>query len=539
MTEPTKSSVYRQLYHTANGLENRFTRPSTSRASTIEEGASPLLSGRAMAAAVALGVTVLGVYAAIKALGDGDKSTEQQADIDEAKAIEEAEVIEDPGLVEAEEETEEAGAEVEEAEAETKEPEPELVAVDEGSGFWNKTMRLFGLNRESPQPAQEELPQPSTKTIPAEPVTTAKDPAKTSQAEKTPAPSKPETSAIYISRGTPLGSVRLLTEKQKKTIVHPERGRVADPSFVGKYSRLNNVMFSPAELSWARRLVKVGAPINGRMGKSFLPIVRAAIMARAKAYGLDPQAMVEVASMESGGDPNAVSGTGAIGIYQFTVGSAKLFNLRNRFDMDANIEAGMLLTVDNNKRLPPEARGPLGSYIAHQIGISSAKEVLTSPKERQINTLRSATRRNISHNVGRNARTVGGYLSANQNKMKETYQGQMAAAPFKGTLKITQYETPTQGVRAATKVSDLSVETEGSESPTPMTAVISQKPATPDMSFSPKADAIAPIESPPQEEKVAQNQSSPRTTDRSASSESENKTTEMFRLGKDGPLVVI
>lgn len=58
------------------------------------------------------------------------------------------------------------------------------------------------------------------------------------------------------------------------------------------------------------------------------------------ASGLDPALVRAVIDAESGGDPRAVSGAGAVGMMQLASGTASDCGIRDRFDPLANVECG-------------------------------------------------------------------------------------------------------------------------------------------------------------------------------------------------------
>ena len=90
---------------------------------------------------------------------------------------------------------------------------------------------------------------------------------------------------------------------------------------------------------------------------------------------VDPRFLRSLAYIESKGDPNAVSPTGAKGLGQFTKGTGRMYGLYgngvdNRFDPSANAHATARLATDNAKslrRMDIEATPEL-LYMAHQQG---------------------------------------------------------------------------------------------------------------------------------------------------------------------------
>lgn len=134
-------------------------------------------------------------------------------------------------------------------------------------------------------------------------------------------------------------------------------------------------------------------------------------------YGIDPQHLMTMAQMESGGNTNAVSPTGASGLFQFTGGTAKQYGLKNRFDADENIDAAARLYADNKKSLERNGIEPTldNLYLAHQQGAGGAAQILKSaqtgaPLSEQVKT-------NIGLNVGGNAGSVQGFIDANKKAL--------------------------------------------------------------------------------------------------------------------------
>lgn len=106
------------------------------------------------------------------------------------------------------------------------------------------------------------------------------------------------------------------------------------------------------------------------------------IDAAAARYGIDPKEARAMAWIESRGDPNAVSPTGATGLFQFTQGTARDYGLADRKNPEANADAAMRLFRDNKEGL----RKALGReptfgevYLAHQQGLGGAVALLSDP----------------------------------------------------------------------------------------------------------------------------------------------------------------
>lgn len=124
-----------------------------------------------------------------------------------------------------------------------------------------------------------------------------------------------------------------------------------------------------------------------------------------KRFNLPAGYLAQTASIESGGDPNAVSPTGAKGLFQFTKGTAAQYGLSNPNDVVASTYAAGKLASDNSGVLtqalgrPPTA-GEL--YLAHQQGAGTAAALLANPNAPAGQVLASigVNPRNISVNGG-------------------------------------------------------------------------------------------------------------------------------------------
>ncbi len=148
------------------------------------------------------------------------------------------------------------------------------------------------------------------------------------------------------------------------------------------------------------------------------------ISAQAKKYGLDPVMMQKIAAMESGGNPNAISKTGALGLYQFTGQTASGVGIKNRFDVDQNIEGGMKLTSQNMAMLK-KAGLPVTAeniYMMHQLGPSAAQEIIRgSVGGKSKADLSSNTQRSMNLNYGANSKTAAEYIDTNRIALDKRY----------------------------------------------------------------------------------------------------------------------
>lgn len=111
--------------------------------------------------------------------------------------------------------------------------------------------------------------------------------------------------------------------------------------------------------------------------------VQQAIMAAANRYGVDPSALMRIAQIESGGNPNAKNpNSSAGGLFQFIDSTAKNYGLEDRFDPIQASDAAARLARDNGSYLSRVlGRDPSAGelYLAHQQGAGGAGKLLSNP----------------------------------------------------------------------------------------------------------------------------------------------------------------
>lgn len=179
-------------------------------------------------------------------------------------------------------------------------------------------------------------------------------------------------------------------------------------------------LYTNTEAERIRELKSSGANTSANL-KGGMPLtVRNKIITQAQAAGLDPQSMLEIAAVESGGNPNAVSSTGAIGVYQMVGGTASGLGITDRFDVDQNIAGAMKLAQENAASLRksglPVTRDTL--YMMHQLGPSAAREIIRGAADgKQINQLSPATQAAASLNVGKGSKTAADYMAVNSRAL--------------------------------------------------------------------------------------------------------------------------
>ena len=86
----------------------------------------------------------------------------------------------------------------------------------------------------------------------------------------------------------------------------------------------------------------------------------------AAAYGVEPELVYAVIEAESGGDPNAVSTAGAAGVMQLMPDTAVVFRVRNRFDIEDNVRAGVAYLAWLQDLCGGDRRLIVASYIGGQ-----------------------------------------------------------------------------------------------------------------------------------------------------------------------------
>lgn len=213
--------------------------------------------------------------------------------------------------------------------------------------------------------------------------------------------------------------------------------------YQGEYSKSINSSglkagnWTDAELASIDAARASGEKFRGGVGLT--ESTKAKINATAEKYGIPPENLMAMAQMESGGNTNAVSSTGAAGIFQFTGGTAKTYGIKNRFDEDENIDAGARLYKDNYNSLKKGlGREPTADevYLAHQQGAGSIKN-----KNGALGIIRAAetggdvsaqTKKNMSVNVGA-GNNAAGFIAANKKHLAS------AAAKAQVTLKDDTY----------------------------------------------------------------------------------------------------
>jgi hypothetical protein len=202
------------------------------------------------------------------------------------------------------------------------------------------------------------------------------------------------------------------------------RGKVDFSGFTGAEGLSKNGAYTKDEANKIIALKKAGE--NTGVGSGLSEDLRKKIITQANLAGLDPQMMLAKAMMESGGNANAVSPTGAIGLYQFTGGTASDMGISDRFNVDQNIAAAMRLTNMHKGKL--ERLGlpatPENLYLMHQLGggdkkgMGGAPEMIKAAQNgTPISKLSAGLQGNAALNVGGKSGTAAQYVAANTSAL--------------------------------------------------------------------------------------------------------------------------
>ncbi|ABO60615.1 transglycosylase SLT domain-containing protein (plasmid) [Burkholderia vietnamiensis] len=174
--------------------------------------------------------------------------------------------------------------------------------------------------------------------------------------------------------------------------------------------------YTDDEAAKIKELKASGANTSANLPGGMQPEIRDKIITASQKNGLDPKTMLEFAAMESGGNANAISSTGAVGIFQFTGSTASGVGIKDRFNADQNIQGGMQLANANAAQLT-KAGLPVTAanlYMMHQLGPGAAKEIIQGAKDgKNISQLSGNTQKAVSLNYGKGSTTAAEYLAKN------------------------------------------------------------------------------------------------------------------------------
>lgn len=204
-----------------------------------------------------------------------------------------------------------------------------------------------------------------------------------------------------------------------------------------------------------------GKGISFKGGKGLTQEQKTKIAAAGAQYGIDPKALEAMAMMESGGNPNAVSKTGAVGMYQFTKGTAEEMGLTNRYDETANIVAGARLYAKNRDTLRKKLkREPTTNeiYLAHQQGAGGASQIIRAAETGNESLISTDVRRNMNLNNGTGL-TSKQFIGLQSSKLASaagatgiTVPTQVASTPTQVSKNELQKTTINETAKAIKKV---------------------------------------------------------------------------------------
>jgi hypothetical protein len=120
-----------------------------------------------------------------------------------------------------------------------------------------------------------------------------------------------------------------------------------------------------------------------RITRSMRGDVRAIVSEAAQRHGVDPNALLTIAMIESSGNPGAKNpNSSAGGLFQFIDSTARQYGLKDKFDPAQAADAAARLAKDNAAHLRKAlGREPTGGelYLAHQQGAGGAAKLLANP----------------------------------------------------------------------------------------------------------------------------------------------------------------
>lgn len=182
--------------------------------------------------------------------------------------------------------------------------------------------------------------------------------------------------------------------------------------------------YTDAEAEKVRQLKTSGANTTANLKGGMPAAIRDKIIAQSKAAGEDPELMLKMAAIESGGNPNAVSSTGAIGVMQMTGKTASGLGIKDRFNEDQNIAGGIKLAKEGREGLT-KAKLPVTAenlYMMHQLGPVAAKEVIRGAESgKQVSELSADTQSAMAKNYGAGSKTAAEYIGKNKAALDSRY----------------------------------------------------------------------------------------------------------------------
>lgn len=237
---------------------------------------------------------------------------------------------------------------------------------------------------------------------------------------------KPTTTTPLPSSTTPISEINSLPSGQGKQY-GLTRKTPAALGLTGKIPAKGS--YTQEEADQIQYLVNNGLDTTASKTK-MNPRIEELIRSKATEYGISPDIAVKIAIVESGGNPNAISSTGAIGVFQFTGASAGLMGLGNRFNVYDNIDAGIRLIAED-KRFVGKFDSDVATYLALQIGGPNAKHVLSLDRSTKISDLPARVQSAVRGNLGGKSATIGEYIDVNAAALETKISAQQTKPVYK------------------------------------------------------------------------------------------------------------
>lgn len=150
--------------------------------------------------------------------------------------------------------------------------------------------------------------------------------------------------------------------------------------------------------------------------------IRSVISEAAARHGVDPNALLTIAWIESKGNPNAKNpNSSAGGLFQFIDSTARGYGLSNKFDPAQAADAAARLARDNSSALESVlGRKPTAGelYLAHQQGIGGATKLLSNPNAKAVDLVGADA---VRLNGGSADMTAGEFASLWMKKAGDTH----------------------------------------------------------------------------------------------------------------------
>lgn len=164
------------------------------------------------------------------------------------------------------------------------------------------------------------------------------------------------------------------------------------------------------------------------MALTIAPDIASIITGAAQRYGVDPQLMMAVAQIESGGNPRAKNpNSSAGGLFQFIDSTAKGYGLADRYDPAQAADAAARLTRDNSAHLSRVlGREPTAAelYLAHQQGAGGAASILANPSAPAASVVGADA---VRLNGGTDGMTAGDFAGIWGRKIADVLGGAVSA----------------------------------------------------------------------------------------------------------------